>query len=169
MKKVLLAVDGSDASLRAARHVGEILAGRAGFESTQSALKSRQLPRRGPTFSTSRSSCSSAVSRSADAASADAASAASIPARVFAGALFFATGFFAVAAGPLAGGFRAAFFFFEITAMRIPQSRPCRAVEPPRAGFQSIARIASWMPSPRTRSSMRSTSSTAVNGPTLTR
>lgn len=34
MKKVLLAVDGSDASLRAARHVGEILAGREGFEVT---------------------------------------------------------------------------------------------------------------------------------------
>lgn len=169
MKKVLLAVDGSDYSLRTARHVGEILAGRAGFESTQPARKSRQLPRRGPTFSTRCSSCSSAASRSAAAASADAVSAASISLRAFAGALFFAPGFFAAAAGPLAGGFRAGFFFFETTAMRIPQSRPCRAVEPPRAGFQSIARIASWMPSPRTRSSMLSMSSTAVNGPTLTR
>jgi nucleotide-binding universal stress UspA family protein len=34
MKKVLLAVNGSDASLRAVRHVGEILSGRDGFEVT---------------------------------------------------------------------------------------------------------------------------------------
>jgi len=34
MKKILLALDGSDSSLRAARHVGEILGGRDGFEIT---------------------------------------------------------------------------------------------------------------------------------------
>lgn len=34
MKKILLALDGSDSSMRAARHVGELIAGHDGFEIT---------------------------------------------------------------------------------------------------------------------------------------